>query len=134
MKGDWGRKFSNVDIFCFYTISLLRWVSGSHLFLGGNYIFNHYIDCKDEDYYLCSDRINDMLCLPLSRIQEVTPVLACQDRVLRVLDKSNLLYELEVAGPPQSLALFADEGGICLCQISLSIIYEHGLDVWSLIL
>ena len=31
---------------------------------------------------------------------------------MRVLDGSNLLYEVEVAGPPQSLCLFADEGGI----------------------
>ena len=88
-----------------------RWVCGSHLFLGGNYIFNHYIDCKDENYFLCSDRINDIVCLPLTRVKEVTPVLACQDRVLRVLDASNLLYEVEVAGPPQTLCLFADEGG-----------------------
>lgn len=95
---------------CFFFF-IYRWVSGSHLFLGGNYIFNHYIDCKDEDYYLCSDRINDVLCLPMDRIQEVTPVLACQDRVLRVLNKSNMLYEFEVTGPPQSLALFSEEGG-----------------------
>lgn len=105
-----GKQFLGYDTNLTESIKTM-WVSGSHLFLGGNYIFNHYVDCKDEDYYLCSDRINDMLCLPLSRIQEITPVLACQDRVLRVLDKSNLLYELEVAGPPQSLALFADEGG-----------------------
>lgn len=38
-------------------------------------------------------------------------MLACQDRVLRVIEGSNLLYEVEVAGPPQSLSLFADEGG-----------------------
>ncbi len=103
-------------VFCiiFCTVSSLnvfRWVSGSHLFLGGSYIFNHYIDCKDENYYLCSDRINDVSCLPLARVTEVTPVLACQDRVLRVLEKSNLLYELEVSGPPQTLCIYANDGG-----------------------
>ncbi|XP_071846430.1 BBSome complex member BBS7-like isoform X1 [Apostichopus japonicus] len=105
-----GKQFLGYDTNLTESIKTM-WVSGSHLFLGGNYIFNHYIDCKDEDYYLCSDRINDVLCLPMDRIQEVTPVLACQDRVLRVLNKSNMLYEFEVTGPPQSLALFSEEGG-----------------------
>ncbi|PIK61079.1 putative Bardet-Biedl syndrome 7 protein [Apostichopus japonicus] len=105
-----GKQFLGYDTNLTESIKTM-WVSGSHLFLGGNYIFNHYIDCKDEDYYLCSDRINDILCLPMDRIQEVTPVLACQDRVLRVLNKSNMLYEFEVTGPPQSLSLFSEEGG-----------------------
>ncbi|XP_071787420.1 BBSome complex member BBS7-like [Asterias amurensis] len=105
-----GKQFLGFDTNLTESIKTM-WVCGSHLFLGGNYIFNHYIDCKDENYYLCSDRINDIICLPLNRVKEVTPVLACQDRVLRVLDGSNLLYEVEVAGPPQSLCLFADEGG-----------------------
>ncbi|XP_022086868.1 Bardet-Biedl syndrome 7 protein homolog [Acanthaster planci] len=105
-----GKQFLGFDTNLTESIKTM-WVCGSHLFLGGNYIFNHYVDCKDENYYLCSDRINDIVCLPLSRVKEVTPVLACQDRVLRVLDASNLLYEVEVAGPPQTLCLFADEGG-----------------------
>ena len=38
-------------------------------------------------------------------------MLACQDRVLRVIEKSNLMYELEVSGPPQTLCTYANDGG-----------------------
>ncbi|XP_072040568.1 BBSome complex member BBS7-like [Amphiura filiformis] len=105
-----GKQFLGFDTNLTESIKTM-WVCGSHLFLGGSYIFNHYIDCKDENYYLCSDRINDVSCLPMPRVTEVTPVLACQDRVLRVIEKSNLLYELEVSGPPQTLCVYANDGG-----------------------
>ena len=29
-----------------------RYVNGADLFLCGNYIYNHYRDCKDENYFL----------------------------------------------------------------------------------
>lgn len=52
----------------------------------GPYVYNHYIDCKDADYYLCSDHINDVLCLPpTSSSGELSPILACQDCSLRLL-------------------------------------------------
>lgn len=50
----------------------------------GSYIYNHYIDCKDAHYYLSSDKINDILCLPPAREGHL-PVLACQDNSLRIL-------------------------------------------------
>ena len=51
----------------------------------GPYVYNHYLDCKDTDYYLCSDRINDVLCLPSSPDRQLSPILACQDCSLRLL-------------------------------------------------
>jgi len=50
-----------------------------------SYIYNHYCDCKDQDYYLSGDKINDVLCLPVETVGRIVPILACQDRVLRVL-------------------------------------------------
>ncbi|EDO41699.1 predicted protein, partial [Nematostella vectensis] len=41
----------------------------------------------------------------------LVPILACQDRVLRVLQDSDLLYEVEVAGPPLVMALYGGNGG-----------------------
>lgn len=41
-----------------------RYVNGADLFLCGNYIYNHYRDCKDENYFLSGDKITDVLCLP----------------------------------------------------------------------
>ena len=69
-----------IIICCFF-----RSVEGSDLFVTGNYIYNHYRDCKDVNYYLCGDNINEVLCLPVDKVPEIMPVLACQDRVLRIL-------------------------------------------------
>ncbi|XP_048473512.1 Bardet-Biedl syndrome 7 protein isoform X2 [Rhincodon typus] len=87
------------------------YVSGADLFLCANYIYNHYCDCKDQDYYLSSDKIDDIICLPVEKIGHITPILACQDRVLRVLKGSDLLYEVEVPGAPKVLALHNGNGG-----------------------
>ncbi|NXW31013.1 BBS7 protein, partial [Phaetusa simplex] len=86
-------------------------ISGADLFLCASYIYNHYCDCKDQHYYLSGDKINDVLCLPVDKVNCITPVLACQDRVLRVLQGSDLLYEVELPGPPTVLALNNGNGG-----------------------
>lgn len=86
-------------------------ISGSDLFLSASYIYNHYCDCKDQHYYLSGDKINDVICLPVERLPRITPVLACQDRVLRVLQGSDVMYETEVPGPPTVLALHNGNGG-----------------------
>ena len=78
-----------------------RHVEGSNLFVCGSYGYNHYVDCKDTNYYLSSDKINDVLCLPPTPAPApapapptaanpgndviLSPVLACQDNTLRVL-------------------------------------------------
>ncbi|OBS70111.1 hypothetical protein A6R68_01350 [Neotoma lepida] len=87
------------------------YISGSDLFLSASYIYNHYCDCKDKHYYLSGDKINDVICLPVEKLSRMTPVLACQDRVLRVLQGSDVMYEIEVPGPPTVLALQNGDGG-----------------------
>ncbi|XP_075056418.1 BBSome complex member BBS7 isoform X2 [Mixophyes fleayi] len=86
-------------------------VSGSDLFLCASYIYNHYCDCKDQHYYLSGDKISDVLCLPMDKVERITPILGCQDRVLRILEGSNLMYEVEVPGAPSVLALNGGTGG-----------------------
>ncbi|CAI9589701.1 unnamed protein product [Staurois parvus] len=86
-------------------------ISGSDLFLCASYIYNHYCDCKDQHYYLSGDKISDVLCLPVEKLERITPILACQDRVLRILEGSDLMYEVEVPGPPSVLALNGGDGG-----------------------
>uniref|UniRef100_A0A668AVF4 Bardet-Biedl syndrome 7 n=1 Tax=Myripristis murdjan TaxID=586833 RepID=A0A668AVF4_9TELE len=69
-------------------------VSGADLFVCASYIYNHYCDCKDQDYYLSGDKINDITCLSTEKLPHLVPVLACQDRVLRVLQvhQTHFLY------------------------------------------
>ncbi|XP_053317390.1 Bardet-Biedl syndrome 7 protein [Spea bombifrons] len=86
-------------------------ISGSDLFLCASYIYNHYCDCKDQHYYLSGDKISDVLCLPVEKLERITPILACQDRVLRILEGSDLVYEIEVPGPPSVLTLNGGNGG-----------------------
>ncbi len=62
-----------------------RCVEGSNLFVCGSYVYNHYVDCRDTNYYLSSDKINDILCLPPKPDLPLCPVLACQDNTLRAL-------------------------------------------------
>ncbi|XP_064637282.1 Bardet-Biedl syndrome 7 protein homolog isoform X2 [Lineus longissimus] len=105
-----GKQFLGFDTNLTENINSMH-VEGSDLFTCGSYIFNHYRDCKDVNYFLCGDKINDVICLPTEKVTEVTPVLACQDRVLRVLQNSELLYEVEVPGPPSCLCLYGNHGG-----------------------
>ncbi|KAM9329721.1 BBSome complex member BBS7 [Gastrophryne carolinensis] len=86
-------------------------ISGSDLFLCASYIYNHYCDCKDQNYYLSGDKISDVICLPVEKLERITPILACQDRVLRILEGSELMYDVEVPGPPSVLALNSGDGG-----------------------
>ena len=76
------------------------YISGSHLFVCGNYVFNHYNDCRDANYLLASDRINDVLSLPIEKTKVMTPVLACADRSLRVVRDSEVRYTAELPGTP----------------------------------
>ncbi|XP_037637159.1 Bardet-Biedl syndrome 7 protein isoform X1 [Sebastes umbrosus] len=86
-------------------------VSGADLFVCASYIYNHYCDCKDQNYYLSGDKINDITCLTSENLTRLVPVLACQDRVLRVLQGSELAYDIEVPGPPSVLELYNKDGG-----------------------
>lgn len=87
------------------------YIEGTDMLACGNFVYNHYRDCKDINYVVCNDRINDVICLPTETRNGITPILACQDRVLRVLQDSDLLYEAEVPGPPVVLELYGNNGG-----------------------
>ncbi|XP_041931328.1 Bardet-Biedl syndrome 7 protein [Alosa sapidissima] len=105
-----GKQFLSFEANLTETINAMH-VSGADLFVCASYIYNHYCDCKDQDYYLSGDKINDIVCLPVERVGRTVPILACQDRVLRILQGSELLYDVEVPGPPSVLELNNQDGG-----------------------
>ena len=52
-------------------------------------MYNLFKDGKEIAYYMCQDKINDVILLPFKEFDEkVVPVLACNDRILQVLDVS----------------------------------------------
>ncbi|KAB5570977.1 hypothetical protein PHYPO_G00219670 [Pangasianodon hypophthalmus] len=105
-----GKQFLSFEANLTESINAMR-VSGADLFVCASYIYNHYCDCKDQDYFLSGDKINDMACLPVETVGRTVPVLACQDRVLRILQGSELLYDFEISGPPSVLELHNRDGG-----------------------
>lgn len=105
-----GKQFLTFDANLTENINAMH-VSGADLFVCASYIYNHYLDCKDQDYFLSGDKINDITYLSSENLSRPLPILACQDRVLRVLKGSELAYGIEVPGPPSVLELHNKDGG-----------------------
>ncbi|VDK49346.1 unnamed protein product [Anisakis simplex] len=91
------------------------YIYGVDMFLCGRLSFNHYHDCADANYYLCNERINDVLCLPVVEGswvgRGITAVLACDDKTIKVLNGSELSYEVQLGDIPNVLHLFMNDGG-----------------------
>ncbi|XP_060601022.1 Bardet-Biedl syndrome 7 protein homolog isoform X2 [Ruditapes philippinarum] len=105
-----GKNFLSFDTNMSESIESM-YVEGSDLFCCGKFMYNHYRDCKDTNFFLSGDEVSDVICLPTNVVQDITPILACQDRVLRVLQENELLYEVEVPGPPVTMSLYGNDGG-----------------------
>jgi hypothetical protein len=67
-------------------IQNLRAVFSDFLCISGSYVYNLFKSSKELAYYLCTDKINDLILLNADEEASITPVLACNDRVLRILD------------------------------------------------
>uniref|UniRef100_A0A7S0HYF4 Bardet-Biedl syndrome 7 protein homolog n=1 Tax=Hanusia phi TaxID=3032 RepID=A0A7S0HYF4_9CRYP len=79
-------------------------VEETKLWTSGDYLFNFYVDNVESGYYMSPDKINDVLLLPIQSPSEYNPVLGCQDRQVRILDKTLVLFESFVDGPVSSLS------------------------------
>ncbi|EJW70949.1 hypothetical protein WUBG_18143, partial [Wuchereria bancrofti] len=65
--------------------------------------------------YLCGDQINDVLCLPVVEGswvgRGITPIIACNDKTIKVIEGSKLSYEIGLSDIPNVLHLFMNDGG-----------------------
>ncbi len=73
-------------------------MQGQSLWSAGEYILNCYESTEnnkivDKYFYICEDRINDMLVAPVSGQLVFNVILACQDKSIKVLNEQNLLYQ-----------------------------------------
>lgn len=91
-------------------------VHNTSLYLGGDYVYNHYVDGKDADFYLAGDRIRHMAIVSVperagdgAASAKVFPVMACADRALRVMDGSNVLHHITTDDSPRCLCAFPGE-------------------------
>jgi Bardet-Biedl syndrome 7 protein len=49
-------------------------ISGSHLLTCGNHVYNHYLDCRDTNYFLSEDVITDVLALPGEKVSSLKSI------------------------------------------------------------
>lgn len=94
----------------------VRWPE--EIFVVGQFIYNSYMINNNENssgnkvansvvksrhYYVCPEKVNDFLLLDDKLSRKTIPVLACQDRLLRVLRDSACSFEVEVCGIPSTM-------------------------------
>lgn len=86
-----------------------------NLWSAGAYTLNCYASSnntiQDKYYYLCDDKINEMIITQLApEHQESSAVLACNDGSLKVIsDAGKLLYSTSLDAAPMSIAIVEDE-------------------------
>uniref|UniRef100_A0A1I7YSZ1 Bardet-Biedl syndrome 7 protein homolog n=1 Tax=Steinernema glaseri TaxID=37863 RepID=A0A1I7YSZ1_9BILA len=90
-------------------------VYGVDLFLSARNVFMHLHDTAESATFRCNDFINDVLCLQVTEGgwvgRGITPVLACDDKTLKVLSGSEVAFELLLGDSPSVLHLFMNDGG-----------------------
>ncbi|KAL4003252.1 hypothetical protein ACH3XW_6820 [Acanthocheilonema viteae] len=109
-----GKQFLAFDSNMIEPISCM-YIYGVEMFLCGERNFTHFHDCVDANAYLCDDQINDVLCLPVvegSWIgRGITPIIACSDKTIKIIEGSKLSYEIGLSDIPNVLHLFMNDGG-----------------------
>lgn len=92
-----GKEFFKLDASHAEQINSLH-VASTSLWSAGEYILNCYESAdnkiKDKYYYICDDKINDMILAPVAGQMVLNPILGCNDKQIRVLNENgkDLLY------------------------------------------
>lgn len=75
-------------------------VEEQHLFTGCEYAYNTYDDGRDEGFYMCHDRIGAMAVGPRPPNGPRIVLLACEDRIVRAVCGSDLVFEAHLGESP----------------------------------
>jgi Bardet-Biedl syndrome 7 protein len=98
-------------------------VEDTRIWTAGDFVYNLFDDQgRDINFYMCDDKINHMMVttvVPGAREYDV--VLGCQDRYVRVIQGSDVLYRASVEGPISCVTSYrnrladaeADDRGEC---------------------
>ena len=63
-----GKLFLNFDTNLTEPIKNMS-ITGNDLLVSGKHVYNHYRDCKDTNYFLSEDKVNDVLALPMEKVR-----------------------------------------------------------------
>jgi Bardet-Biedl syndrome 7 protein len=75
---------------------------------GGEFMYNQFIECKDTYFFISNDRINDLVCEHVTGNKRPECVLACQDRMVRVVAGNDLHYETPINAPVLTVERYAN--------------------------
>lgn len=75
-------------------------VEEQHLFTGCEYAYNTYDDGRDDGFYMCHDRIAAMAVGPQPPNEARIVLLACEDRIVRAMRGSDLVFEANLGESP----------------------------------
>lgn len=84
------------------------WITCGHL-------YSMFVNCQDTQFYMASDKINQLLLIPDLGIDSIDPLalLGCQDAYVRAVQGSSLTKEVRVEGAVTSLLNYigTNDGG-----------------------
>ena len=89
-------------------------VQSAHLWSSGEYILScqesSNLNIINKYEYICDDKINDMVVAPVQGQGFLNPVLACQDKQVRVLSDrgDNVIYIHKFDSPCTAISLSTD--------------------------
>ncbi|EFX79859.1 hypothetical protein DAPPUDRAFT_197260 [Daphnia pulex] len=107
-----GKLIFKMDTNLVEPIQHLWMASKEELVVSNSYVYNHYQDGKEANYFLSTDRINAVAVLPLNKVPSLTPLLGCQDGNIYSLRDSSVRHRLPIdAGIPTAIQLFQNDGG-----------------------
>ncbi|CAK5078258.1 unnamed protein product [Meloidogyne enterolobii] len=117
-------------------------VYGIDMLIASKNSFYHFHDCIEKSHFSCSDNILDILCLPITEGgwvgRGLTPVLACADKTIKVLDGSRIVYQVPLNEVPTVLHLFCNDGGynkqkvLFGCKNGYIGLVDLGVDFWTM--
>uniref|UniRef100_A0A915M9M8 Bardet-Biedl syndrome 7 protein n=2 Tax=Meloidogyne javanica TaxID=6303 RepID=A0A915M9M8_MELJA len=118
------------------------YIYGIDMLIASKNSFYHFHDCVEKSHFSCSDNILDILCLPITEGgwvgRGLTPVLACADKTIKVLDGSRIVYQVPLNEVPTVLHLFCNDGGynkqkvLFGCKNGYIGLVDLGVDFWTM--
>ena len=97
-----GKELSSFDTNVAENVKTFK-VQNQEIWTSGKYLFNHYLKEKELDYLILKDSINDFQVSPILGELVQNPVLACNDKSIRVLSGSLPVYSLSLSSSALSL-------------------------------
>uniref|UniRef100_A0AC35UCB7 LLGL domain-containing protein n=1 Tax=Rhabditophanes sp. KR3021 TaxID=114890 RepID=A0AC35UCB7_9BILA len=91
-------------------------IYGLELLVSSNNVLTHYHDTQEVNSYICGEPITDIICLPKKEGswvggRQLTPVIACEDKKIKVLCAGQLIYLIKINDVPTILRLYMNDGG-----------------------